>query len=64
MFRFSYRLIFDVFLLLGVPGVVMAMDSREAAYLDLTSHWVGYTSLLIFVVAYSLVIAEEYKINN
>lgn len=28
--------------------------------IDLTSHWVGYTAVLIFVVAYSLVVAEEF----
>ncbi len=60
MLSFSNRVVFLVFLLLGIPGVVMAMATGEAASLDLTSHWVGYTSLIIFVVAYSLVIAEEY----
>ena len=28
--------------------------------LDLTSHWVGYTSLIIFVIAYGFVMAEEF----
>jgi NhaD family Na+/H+ antiporter len=28
--------------------------------MDLTSHWVGFTSLALFAVAYSLVIAEEF----
>ena len=27
---------------------------------DLTTHWVGLTSLLLFILAYLLVIAEEY----
>ena len=28
--------------------------------MDLTAHWVGFTAILIFVVAYSLVIVEEF----
>ncbi len=28
--------------------------------MDLTSHWVGYTAIVIFVLAYLLVIAEEF----
>ncbi|MEJ2323048.1 MAG: sodium:proton antiporter NhaD, partial [Gammaproteobacteria bacterium] len=28
--------------------------------MDLTSHWVGYTALLLFVLAYLLVIVEEF----
>jgi len=28
--------------------------------MDLTTHWVGYTAILLFTLAYSLVIAEEY----
>lgn len=27
--------------------------------LDLTSHWVGYTTIALFVVAYGIVMAEE-----
>jgi len=28
--------------------------------MDLTTHWVGYSAILLFTLAYSLVIAEEY----
>ncbi|MDF1528322.1 MAG: sodium:proton antiporter NhaD, partial [Sedimenticola sp.] len=29
-------------------------------YIDLTNHWVGYTAIGIFTVAYLLVMAEEF----
>lgn len=60
MFRISYRLFFLVFMLFGVPGAAMAMDAAAGNHLDLTASWVGYVSLLLFVVAYGLVMAEEY----
>jgi len=45
-----------------VAGVecALAMSGVDSNSLDLTSHWVGYTCLLIFVVAYGFVMAEEY----
>jgi Na+/H+ antiporter NhaD/arsenite permease-like protein len=36
-----------------------ALD-RGRIRLDLTPHWVGITSLALFILAYALVIAEEY----
>ncbi len=60
MFRISYRLFFLVFMLFGIPGAAMAMDAGGGNHLDLTASWVGYVSLLLFVVAYGLVMAEEY----
>ncbi|NQY26621.1 MAG: sodium:proton antiporter NhaD [Piscirickettsiaceae bacterium] len=44
-------------LLFVFPQVSFA--SGDVPLLDLTSHWVGYASLVIFVLAYVLVIAEE-----
>lgn len=41
-----------------VPSLGMA--SGGGAPLDLTDHWVGYTAIAIFVVAYLLVMAEEF----
>jgi len=35
------------------------IDNLELS-MDLTTHWVGYTSIVIFVAAYLLVMAEEY----
>ena len=49
-------LIFSL-LLFAFPQTSFA--SSEVPFLDLTSHWVGYASLAIFVLAYILVIAEE-----
>lgn len=45
--------------LLGLPGVALAAE-HHATTLDLTSHWVGITVLILFVVAYLLVMAEEF----
>ncbi len=42
---------------LFAPGLAFGAATAE---LDLTTHWVGYTALALFVAAYSLVIAEEF----
>ena len=52
-----------VYVLLALSAVLfpsMAFAS-EAAHqsIDLTSHWIGYTAIAIFVLAYTLVILEE-----
>ena len=49
-------LIFSL-LLFAFPQASYAVEN--ALTLDLTNHWVGYASLIIFVLAYILVIAEE-----
>lgn len=41
-----------------IPGLSFAAETPHG--LDLTSHWVGYTALGIFVVAYILVMTEEF----
>ncbi len=46
-------------LLLLSPGLAWAMEGAGER-LDLTAHWVGFTALAIFVVAYALVMAEEF----
>jgi NhaD family Na+/H+ antiporter len=45
-------------LFLLVPTLALASDG--GARLDLTTEWVGYTALLIFVLAYALVMGEEF----
>jgi NhaD family Na+/H+ antiporter len=45
--------------LLVVPGLVWASDS-SIEHIDLTQHGVGFTALAIFVLAYALVMAEEF----
>ncbi|MEE8380119.1 MAG: sodium:proton antiporter NhaD, partial [Gammaproteobacteria bacterium] len=46
-----------VFVLL-VPELAVA--STGGNYINLTSHWVGYASLAVFVLAYVFVMAEEF----
>jgi NhaD family Na+/H+ antiporter len=41
-----------------MPNIAFASGSTEQT-LDLTNHWVGYTAIAIFVLAYTLVILEE-----
>lgn len=60
MIKSSCRLLFLVFMLLGIPGFALASAAGGGNHLDLTASWVGYASLIIFVVAYALVMAEEY----
>lgn len=40
------------------PGLAAAAESSN--HLDLTNHWVGYVSILLFVMAYLFVMAEEF----
>lgn len=49
-----------IFILLAmlVPSIAFASDTAHQT-IDLTSHWIGYTAIAIFVLAYSLVILEE-----
>ncbi|MEN8130807.1 MAG: sodium:proton antiporter NhaD [Pseudomonadota bacterium] len=45
--------------LLLAPGLGLAAGNGES-HLDLTNHWVGFTAIAIFVLAYALVMAEEF----
>jgi len=49
-----------LFILLAmlVPSIAFASETVHQT-IDLTSHWIGYTAIAIFVVAYTLVILEE-----
>jgi len=58
--KLSYRIFVLVFILMGIPGFTLASAAGGGVHLDLTSSWVGYAALLLFVVAYALVMAEEY----
>ncbi len=42
-----------------LPSVGFAASTGGAETVVLTDHWVGYTCLVIFVIAYALVIGEE-----
>ncbi|MFT4763677.1 MAG: NhaD family Na+/H+ antiporter [Oleispira sp.] len=45
-------------LLLLLPNLAFA-SGDTAEWIDLTSHWVGYTAIAVFVIGYILVIFEE-----
>jgi len=49
----------SAFMVLCVPGVALAMEATTEK-LDLTHHAVGYVAIGIFVVAYLLVMVEEF----
>lgn len=51
-------ILFLVLLLLPQFGFAVTVD--EGVQLDLTNHWVGYTALAIFILAYAAVIVEEH----
>ncbi|MFQ5489010.1 MAG: sodium:proton antiporter, partial [Gammaproteobacteria bacterium] len=52
------HLMLTLFLLL--PGAAFASAGSPGQLLDLTGHWVGITALMIFVLAYVVVILEEF----
>ena len=43
---------------LFIPNIAIASEAAHQT-VDLTSHWVGYAAIIIFVLAYTLVILEE-----
>lgn len=51
-------MLFSVLLLL-IPGSALAAGADTVNYMDFTGHWAGITALVIFILAYSLVIGEE-----
>ena len=46
-------------MMLLLPGISLA-STAATERLDLTDHWVGIFGLAVFVVAYLLVMAEEF----
>ena len=53
------KLLAPLFLLLLLPVAGLSAEN-EMHRLDLTGHWVGITAIVLFVVAYALVMAEEF----
>ena len=51
---------FSLFLLTSLSLLSPAMSADTTQTLDLTAHWVGPASLLLFFVAYLFVMAEEF----
>ncbi len=54
------RSVMPVALLLVFSGTALAVTTNEHRPLDLTQHWVGYFSIGVFILAYLLVMAEEF----
>jgi NhaD family Na+/H+ antiporter len=50
---------FTALLFIFLPTLAFSAATREHPQLDLTDHTVGYMALVVFVVAYTLVIFEE-----
>ncbi len=49
-----------LFILLAIlPGLALA-SAEGGNHIDLTNHWVGFTGIAIFILAYALVMAEEF----
>ena len=47
--------------MLALPVVALAQsDNAQAGTFDLTSSWIGITTVVLFVLAYAVVIAEEF----
>jgi uncharacterized membrane protein len=46
-----------IFIFLGLALLPMPLLAVER--LDLTQHWAGYSALVLFALAYALVISEE-----
>jgi NhaD family Na+/H+ antiporter len=53
-------LLFVVIALLSLSGVALAAENTGHFAVSLTSHTVGYTAIAIFIIAYLLVMAEEF----
>ena len=56
--RTEMKQLLFILLAMLVPSIAFASDAVHQS-VDLTSHWVGFAAIAIFVVAYSLVIVEE-----
>ena len=54
----THILFFSAVAALLLPATGFAADVANT--MDLTTHWVGYAAIAIFIAAYSLVIAEEF----
>ncbi|MEJ2406013.1 MAG: sodium:proton antiporter NhaD [Candidatus Thiodiazotropha sp.] len=53
------RKTFSLLLLLLLPTLAVASEGA-GEHMDLTGHWVGFTAIAIFALAYLLVMAEEF----
>jgi NhaD family Na+/H+ antiporter len=54
------RFIAATLISLLLPSISFAATSAHGDHFDLTNHWIGFTAIGIFTVAYLLVMAEEF----
>ncbi len=59
MHMLNFVLLAVLAVLCGGAGTALAAAGGGGQTIDLTAHWVGLTSLLVFVVAYAFVMLEE-----
>ena len=52
------RVILTLLLTASIPDIAWA-SATTSGVLDFTGHWAGIATVVIFVLAYALVIAEE-----
>jgi len=60
MNRTSSAVLFAVISLFALPVAAFASAAGESENLNLTTHWAGYASLIVFFIAYVFVMAEEF----
>lgn len=53
------KYLISILFLFANPGIALASESLTER-LDLTGHWVGFLAITVFVIAYALVMSEEY----
>lgn len=60
--RYSVNMIKQLLVAAGLffSQPVLAASASQGEFINLTDHWVGYTALIIFVLAYGIVILEEH----
>lgn len=52
------QLLFPILLIFSSPAIAFA--AGDGAHIDLTGHWVGISAVLLFFLAYVVVMAEEF----
>jgi NhaD family Na+/H+ antiporter len=55
---FAVKLLLSILFALS-PSMLLA-STQGGEHLDLTNHWIGFTAIAIFAIAYLLVMAEEF----
>jgi NhaD family Na+/H+ antiporter len=56
----SHKKYLMIFLLLSLFPAISFASAEAENWIDLTGHWIGFTSLAIFIISYCFVMAEEF----